>query len=369
MAISSDYPGACRLEIDLGAVQENYRILRKQLGGLPCAAAVKADAYGIGAERAAKALRAVGCETFFVITLEEAVRLRAAVPDARIAVLCGLLPKSEALFLEHDLIPVINDLEQLARLKTLSETQQRALPAILHADTGMNRLGLSPVEQQTLIADQALMVGPDWLYLMSHLVNADERDDPLNQQQLRDFTALRTFLPAMPASLANSSATFLGPEYHFDLGRPGIALYGGRPHADRPNPMRHVAKLMGYVLQVREVAAGRTVGYGATHPMEKPGRVATVALGYADGYIRTLSGVGKVYLGDRALDVIGRVSMDAITIDVSALTEAELRPGDFVEVIGAHCTADDVADAAGTIANEILSSLGQRYARHYIDPA
>lgn len=358
-----------RLTIDLGAVRQNYRRLRRELGGVPCAGVVKADGYGLGADHVAPVLYEEGCRTFFVATFDEAVALRQFIPaDAEIACLNGLLAGTEAAFVEHRIIPVVNALDQIDRWRAQGATAGRALPAMLHVDTGMNRLGLDGREMDRVADDPALLDGIEWRYVLSHLAIADEPDHPMNAQQLARFRKMRARLPvAMKASLANSSGIFLGPEFHHDLGRPGIALYGGRPSAGRDNPMLCPIRIEGRILQLRTVEAGWTVGYGGSWRAERETRIATVAAGYADGYLRSLSSAGRVAVGGRLCNVVGRVSMDMITVDVSDVPAFDAVPGGMVEVLGPTVTPDAMADMAGTIGYELLTSLGSRYIRHYVD--
>lgn len=368
-APATDGSGAAsELLIDLGAIQRNYLSLRERLGGTECGAAVKADAYGTGVTHAGPALFEAGCRMFFVATVDEGIALRGILPEARIAVLNGLLRGTEEVFLEYDLIPVINDLEQAARIREMCTESGAALPAMLHIDTGMNRLGLSPDEMDWVADEPDALNGPEWLYALSHLASADSPDDPENKAQLDRFVEQRRRLQRdIPASLANSAGIFLGPDYHFQLARPGFALYGGRVEEGQPSPMEPVVRLRARILQVRSVRAGAAVGYGGNHVMKKGGLVATVAVGYADGYLRHLSDQGAAYLGKQRLPVIGRVSMDMLAVDVSKADRADVRPGGFVELLGPHYTVNDAADAAGTIGYEILTGLGHRYTRRYID--
>lgn len=356
-----------RLTIDLGAVRRNYRRLLERLGGVACAGVVKADGYGLGADRVAPALWAEGCRIFFVATLDEAVRLRPTVPEATVCCLNGLLPGSEAVFVEHRIVPVLNALAQIDRWRAHGGRTGGALPAILHVDTGMNRLGLGDDEWPRVLESPGVLDGIDWLYLISHLASADEPDDPMNALQLARFQGVRRQLQRpIPASFANSSGIFLGTPYHFDLARPGIALYGGRPNAGDPKAMECPVRIEGRILQVRTVQAGTTVGYGSSWTSPRESRIATVAAGYADGYLRSLSDRGVVALGGRSCPVVGRVSMDLITVDVSDVPPADALPGGFVEVLGPSVTPDTAADAAGTIGYELLTGLGRRYVRHYL---
>jgi alanine racemase len=364
-------PGAATaasvLHIDLDAIAENYRLVKSRLAAAHCGAAVKADAYGLGVARVAPLLAEEGCRVFFTATIDEAIELRGLLPapDIRIVVLGGVLAGTEDVFSEHHLIPVANDPGQIELWRAHCGRLGRPLEAMLHVDTGMNRLGLSPTDLDRVAATPALFEGARWSHVISHLACADEPENPASEAQLARFEAARARLPAMPASLANSAGVFLGSRFHFDLVRPGIALYGGNPSTRVPNPMRPVVRLLGRVLQVRDVAPGMRVGYGGTHEVKAGGRVATVAAGYADGYLRSGSGKAHVCLGPTRLPVIGRISMDTITVDVTSVPPEDVRPGLFLELLGSRITADDAAAAAGTISYEVLTSLGRRYHRVY----
>ncbi len=369
-AVDLEDPAAARagaiLTIDLDAVADNYRRLCAELGAAACAAVVKADAYGLGMARVAPALARAGARTFFVAQLEEATALRAMFPvEVEIFVLNGLGAGPVAEFQAGRVHPVLNSLGEIDAWAAAARAAGRALPAAVHIDTGINRLGLPDDELEALAADRGRLAGIDLRYLLSHLACADRPEHPLNAEQLRRFRAARARLPDAPASLANSSGIFLGADYHVDLARPGVALYGVNPTPGQPNPMRQVVRLQGKILQVREIDASRTVGYGATHRAAGPTRIATVAVGYADGYLRSLSNRGSAWLGDRRVPVVGRVSMDLITLDVTGASAEAARPGAFVDLIGADLSTDEVAEAAGTIGYEILTSLGRRYHRVY----
>ena len=364
-------PAAARagaiLTIDLGAVQANYRRLKQELGEVDCAAVVKADAYGLGMTRVAPALARAGARVFFTAQLGEAVELRGTLPEATIYVLNGLAAGPVSDFRSHGVWPALNSLGEIDAWRAAARDAGSALPAALHVDTGMNRLGLPPAEFDALAAEPARLEGIDLRLVMSHLVSAETMELPINAEQLGAFAAARARLPAAPASLANSSGIFLGPAYHFDLGRPGVALYGVNPTPGRPNPMSQVVRLQGKILQLREIDAPQTVGYGATHRATGPTRVATVAAGYADGYLRSLSNRGSGWIGGHRVPVIGRVSMDLITLDVSAMPRGAVGPGDLADLVGPDLDADAVGAAAGTIGYEILTALGRRYYRVYLD--
>lgn len=361
----ADRAGAI-LEIDLDGVRANWRLLAQRVAPAACAAVVKADAYGLGAAPIAAALAQAGCRLFFVATLDEGVALRRALTaPGDIAVFNGLFPGTAAEFAAHDLIPVLNDPGQIEEWQRFAANGPTPLPAaMLHLDTGMARLGLTPREFAAL-ADAGLPGGIGWRALLSHLACADEPEHRLNALQRDRFAAARRRLPTLPASLAASCGIFLGPGYHFDFVRPGAALYGVNPQPGAPNPMRQVVRLKGRIAQVREIDRGESVGYGARHIMETRGRLATVAIGYADGWPRSLSHRGCARIGGLRIPLVGRVSMDLVVFDVSALPEEIARPGAFVDLLDEEYGVDAAAAAAGTIGYEILTSLGRRYHRVY----
>ena len=354
------------LTIDLAAVRANYRLLRDRLTGASCAAVVKADAYGLGALKIAPALHDEGCRHFFVAHLDEGLALKTVLPPGiDIFILNGLPFGAENTCLEAGLIPVLNSLEQLEAWGAAARRTGRSLPAVLQVDSGMARLGLSPSEVDRIATEPDRLSGLVIRLVMSHLACADDPTSAANGAQLAAFRALRDRLPAAPAALANSSGIFLGPDYHFDLARPGAALYGLRPTDGVSNPMRPVVRLDARVIQVRTISKGTPVGYSHTWHAGSPSRIATLSVGYADGWLRHLSNGGTVYFGELPMPIVGRVSMDSITVDATALAPETLHPGALVELIGPHQTVDDVAAQAGTIGYEILTSLGDRYHRIY----
>lgn len=338
-----------RLTIDLDAIVRNWRKLCDLAAPAAVAGVVKADAYGLGMDRVAPALQRAGCSLFFVAGLEEGAALRTLLPDAGIAVLSAPVEGFQAAYRDYRLLPVLNHAGDLA-----------AWPgedAVLHIDTGMTRLGLDP-------SDAAALDRRRFRLVMSHLACADEPDHPLNEAQRRLFAELAPQFDA-PASLANSAGIFLGPGYRFDIARPGMALYGLNPTPDLPNPMRPVVRLEARVLQVREVDRALTVGYGATAEVRPGQRLATVAAGYADGYLRAASPRAGALLHGRRVPLVGRVSMDSIVLDVTGLPPGSVNPGDWAVLIGEGTDADALAEAAGTIGYEVLTSLGARYSRSY----
>lgn len=362
-------PPTAELTIDLGALVANYRLLKLRAAPADCAAAIKAGAYGLGAERAAPALFAAGCRHFFVAVLDEAIALRPVVPQANIYVLSGPLGGDEAEYRAHNLTPVLNSRPQIESWWTWS-LSGAPVPAALHIDTGMSRLGLSAEELDWLIADPALLAVMPVPLVLSHLACSEEPDDPMNQGQLARWrAALDRLLPLLSErpilSFANSSGIFLGPDFHFDLVRPGAALYGINPTPAVSNPMRQVVGLKARILQVRQIDRGQTVGYGA-HRATRATRLATLGLGYADGIPRTLSHVGAAFVGGIRAPFVGRVSMDLITIDVGDVPAHLAEPGAWAEILGPQQGVDELGAAAGTIGYEILTSLGRRYARRYL---
>lgn len=358
------------LTIDVDAVAGNWRRLAERCGSATeCGAVVKADGYGLGAEAIAPALFHAGCRTFFVAHVEEGIRLRRVLshPDATIIVFNGPMPGAEAEFTVNRLIPVLNTPDQIARWGSHSYARGAGpLDAVLHVDTGMNRLGLVPAEVDVLLDRPELLAGIRLCLIMSHLCCADEAGAPQNEEQRRAFAMLRRRLSGLRASLANSPGIFLGPGFRFDLARPGAALYGVNPTPATTNPMAQVVRLQGKIIQVRDVDLPQTVGYGASYRVPGKGRIATVAVGYADGYLRSLSNRGSGFIGDVRVPLVGRVSMDLATFDVSAVPDDGARPDALIDLIGPRNPVDAVAAEAGTIAYEVLTSLGGRYHRHHI---
>jgi alanine racemase len=355
------------LTIDLGALVDNHRRLRRQAPGSEVAAVVKADGYGLGAREIAAALWQNGCRSFFVAHPGEGTALRATLPDATIFVLHGLQDGAGEDLVAAALIPVLNQPGELARYAALARRRARRLPAALQIDTGMCRLGFAEAELMRL--DRAQLDALDLRLVMSHLACAEEPANPMNQEQRARFERLRTLLPDAPESLANSSGIFLGPAFHRQVCRPGVALYGVNPTLGQANPMAPVVTLEAPILQVHDVAVPGSVGYGATYRTRAATRIATVPVGYADGYLRAASGRATARIAGQEVPLAGRVSMDLINLDVSELPVDAVRPGVLVELIGGPDGVDRVAKAAGTIGYEVLTRLGSRFARRYIRPA
>ena len=355
------------LTIDLGRLKTNYQIVLEQLDGVEAAAVVKANGYGLGCVEVSTALEEQGCRRFFVAQLAEAQQLREALRDVEIYVFNGAMPSTADDLIENRLIPVLNSLEQIERWSRAAERHQQTLPATIHLDTGMNRTGLGADETTVLINEPWRLNALNLVHVMSHLGSADVAGSKQPSEQLRRFGALRQHLSMGSASLANSAGIFLGPAYHFDMARPGVALYGGNPYPDKANPMQQVVTVTAPILQVRNVNPGDCVGYAATHEISKPGKVATIPVGYADGFFRSASNSGIAYVASVQVPIIGRVSMDLITLDVTHVEDSELRCGAPVELIGDQAPLNEVAQRAGTIAHELLAALGARYKRAYVD--
>jgi alanine racemase len=353
------------LTVDLAALAANYRTLAALAGTAACAAVVKADAYGLGAERIAPVLAAAGCRRFFVAQVGEGVALRDILgPGPAIAVLNGAPPGGEAACHTHALTPVLNEAGQLRAWQALARRVGRALPAILQIDSGMARFGFPVGEATALLDDPAGFEGLALHLVMSHLACADEPAHPANAGQRAAFAAIRRRLPQVPASLSASSGIFLGEEFHFDMVRPGAALYGINPQPGYPNPMRPVVRLRARVVQMRDAAAGTAVGYGHAAELRRDSRLATVAIGYADGFPRSTVG-GEAWCEGHRLPQVGRVSMDSLVLDATDLPPGTLAPGDLVDIIGPDRPVDAVAASAGTIGYEILTGLGHRFHRTY----
>lgn len=350
-----------RLSIDLAALVENWRLLAARAAPAKTAAAVKADAYGLGIEAVVKALGKAGCEIFFVAHLSEATRVRRVLPSAILYVLNGLPLQSAPAYRAIDARPVLGSREEVCEWLR----QGNGAPAALHVDTGMNRLGLPPSEVGNLPERFVPCL------LMSHFVSSEMPDDPINERQIAAFRAVHEQNPEWPASLCNSSGLFLKVEnqIHFDVVRPGYALYGGNPRPGVPNPMREVVRLEARVAQLRTVPAGDSVGYNSQWRAQRDSRIATLSIGYADGYLRSGGGVGAEAGGEALVHgvrcpIAGRISMDLITVDV---TDAPpVQRGDWVTLLGGGLDLDEVAGRLKTNGYELLTSLGRRHERLYV---
>ena len=362
--------GTARVSVDLVALAENYRTIVSSTTA-PVAGVVKADGYGLGASNVARALYAAGCRTFFTTFCHEAVDLRGVLDDVEIFVLMPSVGEEAHVLHEHRLIPCLFDLDGVDRWIGSVPAHGPPARAALHVETGIHRLGLGGDALETLLGDDARRSRLDVTLLMSHLACADEPRAPANRRQLDRFRALRHAFPAARASLANSAGAFLGPEYHFDLVRAGIALFGHDPHYAHTAPrVRPVATLEARLGQIRTVEAGESVGYGGVATCGAARRIGVVLAGYADGIPRAL------YRPDRRFEVVisgyraplfGAVSMDMTTIDLSGIPEGAVETGAWVEVFGPNAPIERAAEQAGTIPYEILTGIGPRVERVHVE--
>ncbi|ABI77737.1 alanine racemase [Hyphomonas neptunium ATCC 15444] len=364
---STDEAG--RLTIDMGAIAANYRRLRAMHPAARVAAVVKADAYGLDATQIAPMLAGQGARDFFVAHLAEALVLKPLLPpDAVLFVLNGLAPGSEPLCAEAGILPVLNTPEQARAWYTLAVNKAHPVPAALQVDTGMSRLGLSEGELNDVLGWPSFAGQVNICLLMTHMACADTPGAPANADQMRRFADFAARLPSVPRSLANSAAAMFLPEAAGDVLRPGLVLYGVDPGAGGVPKMQPAIALEARIIQLRHIPAGAGVGYGFDYIADRPLRVATLSAGYADGWPRALSNGGATWFAGHRLPILGRVSMDSCMVDVTNLPEGSIRPGDCVELIGPHQSVNDLARQLATTPHEILTSLGRRFTRSYINP-
>ena len=359
------------LTIDLNIMAKNFAYLKKRLSPKTiCSAVVKSNAYGLGLEQVVCRLLEEGCDSFFVAMMDEAIKVRNLLNKSRvnadIYLLNGLNKGIEKDIIKFGVIPVLNCIAEIEQWSSYCKTNEKKFKAIINFDTGMSRLGLDSYEITKLQNNPKLIENIDIDYLMSHLACADDREQVKNKEQKFLFDEIRSNFISKRASLSNSAGIFLGKEYHYDMVRPGAAIYGLQPLKKEVNEIEQVINLKGKILQTFIVDSSATVGYGATFRANRKTRIATVALGYGDGYFRTLGNQGKGYIGKQPVPVIGRISMDLVTFDVTDVKEEDSRRGDMIELIGPHYTVEQLAADAGTIGYEILTNLGGRYFRNYV---
>jgi alanine racemase len=360
------------ITIDLGQIGANWKALAAKVAPAACGAVVKANAYGLGAERVLPALARAGCTTFFIATPDEAEAARKFAPAAEIYALDGLVGNSAAVFVRLGVKPVLSTLDDVVAWSALCRARGEKLSAALHIDTGLNRLGLPARDARHLAADPTMMAGIKLDLVMSHLASADNPRDPKNRDQLLAFETLSVLFHGVPRSLAASDGLMLGPAFHFDLVRPGYALYGGQASQMAPAPVKSAVTVTARILSVADVAPGETVGYSATWRAKRPSRIATIAAGYADGIPRSASAPdgrpgGHVMITGHLAPLVGRVSMDLITVDVTDLPEGAAMPGEFAKLVCDELSIEDAGFSAGTIGYEILTRLGPRFPRLYLD--
>lgn len=342
--------GACsRLQISQPALRENYRLLKSKVGtACDVAAVVKADGYGLGIDTVVPAFEEAGCAFFYVAQLEEAMILR-SLTEQKIAVLSGLPAGCENDFKHLGLIPVLNTKDEVERCP-------EDLQAIWHVDTGMNRLGIDPTLVQGLLKSHAAP-----LFLMTHFSSSDEPDQTPSQKQVEVFDSVAP--KSIPHSLCNSAGIFRDPAWHRQQVRAGLALYGPNPVPEISNPMRPVVNLSARILQIRSAKAGSSIGYNRTCTLERDTPIAVLGIGYADGFHRAGSNKSVVFWNGIACRVVGRVSMDLITVDLSPVANNPPREGEWMEILGPHQDANQLAASWNTIGYEVLTTFGGRSER------
>lgn len=348
------------LTVDLAALRANYRLLADRASPARCAAAVKANAYGLGVEAVVPALGGEACDCFFVATFEEGVQVKTLAPDAEVYVLEG--PKSADLssFSVEGLIPVINTVD------ALRDIVEMPLPFALHIDTGINRLGITVAEIEQFLTDEPSFFDALPLKLvMSHLAAAGDPQNEMNTRQLNEFNRVRALLPSAPASLANSGGTLLGASYHHHMVRPGIGLYGGAPGDAFKDIFEPVVRLEARIVQIKTIKAKGSVGYDGAWTAKVDSIIATLAIGYADGYVTSFFESGKVLIGGELAPIVGKISMDLTTVDITHLGSDKAEVGDYATLIGDGLSLDTVAKNGNMHAYQLLTSLGARVVRKY----
>ena len=356
------------LDIRIGSVVKNYKKIKNKVSkNCDVAATVKADAYGLGIKPIAKSLITSKCNTFFVATLTEAIELRSISKKISIYVLNGLNDDNLKVFHKQSLIPVINNLTQLKKAESFSSNKKKYLKIALHFDTGMSRLGLDNEQTEILLKKKKLLIKNTYINLiMSHLACADDSKNSKNNKQLKKFKKIAKHFPNVKLSLSNSAGILLGKKYHFNLVRPGISLYGGNCSLDRGNNYEHVVSLKAKIIQKRTINKGETIGYGSTYKAKKRMVIGTIPIGYGDGFNRLFSNQIELYYKNTKVKIVGRVSMDLITVDLTKFKKSKISEKDYIELINSKNNIDYLSKIIKTIPYEILTSLGNRYQRRYI---
>ncbi len=356
------------LDINLGSIRKNYKIIKKKIGK-KCliAATVKADAYGLGVEKVVPSLLSTGCKFFFVATTNEAIQLRKINKEIKIFILNGLITNDLSCIHKYKLIPVINNLAQLKKIENYQRRKNIKLEIALHFDTGMSRLGFDKNESKLVLIKKSKLIKYSKVFLvMSHLACADNPVSNLNKKQLNRFRIIKDNFPNSLHSLSNSAGILLGKEYHFNMVRPGISLYGGHSQKNEKRIYHNVISLKAKLVQLREIYKGDTIGYGATFKAKSKMKIGTLGFGYADGFNRLFSNNYKILLGDKKINLVGRVSMDLITIDLTNIKTKKNIMNEEFEVIGSKYSINTIAKIINTIPYEIITNLGKRYERRYI---
>jgi len=360
--------GKSILEINLARVVENYKTMSKSIKtGCIVAPVVKANGYGLGAAPISESLYKSGCKAFCVAYVEEAIQIREKIPSAEIYVFHGVQQSDLEIAHRKNLIPVLNDLYQIELWNSYAAKNNKKLPAVIHVDTGMGRLGLTESNIEKIANNEDFCSFIDIKYIMSHPSCADDPERKENAKQLEELKKISALFPDTKISFANSAAIMLGNEYHFDMVRPGCSLYGINPMPSKPTPVQQVATLKAEVIQIRNIEKDQAISYSGRYQAKKGDRIATVLCGYADGYLRCLTGKGSAHFEGMRLPIVGTVTMDMVMIDISKVPENRLQYMNYVELLGDHITVDELAQSANTIGYEILTSLGNRFKRVYVE--
>jgi alanine racemase len=366
-----EHLASCRLTIDHAALCDNWRKLDAASPGARTASVVKANGYGLGLGDVGISLAAAGCEVFFVANVDEGIRLRRILKTREIFVFSGLTRRNAAAYAESNLIPVLNSIEDISVWAEFWKLRGSRRPCAVQFDTGMNRMGLNSKDITKFTNNDELASSINIITAMSHLACADDRDHEMNKSQLEKFQLYSDHFKGSELSLANSAGIYLGNSYHFNLVRPGIALYGGEYSKTDENKMNVVVSAEAKIVQIHNVRKGEMIGYGGTHVFTRDSKVATVSAGYADGYLRSgsssPSGGAMGAIGETRVPVVGRISMDYTAFDVSDVPEQVLENTDYIELFGHHIKLDDAARGAGTLGYEFLTSMGRRYYRNHIN--
>ncbi len=359
------------LTVDLNILAKNFAFLKSKLKkGTSCSAVVKSDAYGLGLTPVVTRLSKEGCNRFFVALLDEAIEVRSILEKldktAAIYMLNGLPENSEKELGHYKIVPILNSIKEIERWSSFAKQSDKIFDGIVNIDTGMSRLGLDNKELESFSLNPQMTEGINITHVMSHLACGDDRNDNKNERQRHLFEKCCLHFGSVKLSLANSAGIFLGNQFHYDLVRPGAAIYGLQPIRNEINKIQQIVQIKAKILQTFFVDANATVGYGATFRTTRKSRLATVSIGYGDGYFRTLGNRGCGYVGTTKVPIVGRISMDLITFDVTDVAEKDTFPGAMIELIGPNYTVDNLAMDAGTIGYEVLTSLGSRYSRNYV---
>ena len=355
------------LEIDLKSICHNFKTIKKKVSkNCIVAATVKANAYGLGVKQVSKSLIKHKCKDFFVATLMEGIELRSYNKSVHIYILNGLDSGKCSIYKKHKLTPVLNSIKQIKEYEIYQSKIKKSMDAIIHFDTGMSRLGLDEDETKKLIDNKNnILKKTNIKYIMSHLACGDDPKNKKNNEQLKMFRKISKSFKNIKMTLANSAGVLLGKNYHFDMVRPGISIYGGNALKNEKNTYKHVIKLTAKLIQIRQIKKGSTVGYGATYKAKQKMIVGSISIGYADGLNRLFSNNMKCYYKKKKINLIGRVSMDLVTLDLSKFHLEDIQINNQIEIINDQNNINQICMNIGTIPYEILTSLGHRYSRKY----